>query len=174
MKQKGKCNILFYFTSANSAAAGAGLIWFFTYLPVGFLARRFDQLSFWYKLLPSLLCNTGMSFGFQIIMRFEGRGGVRWSTIGKGTNPQDDFSLLHVILMLLLDALLHFCAAIYIEGVWPGEYGVKLTYYFPFTVSRHKAMMVLPEQRQRVLTGCLASIEIILGRRNGRSCCYNC
>ena len=76
-----------------------------------------------------------MSYGFLVITRFEGRGGVRWSTIAKGPTPQDDFSLLHVILMLLLDAMLYFCAAIYIEGVWPGEYGVKLPLYFPFTVS---------------------------------------
>ena len=76
-----------------------------------------------------------MGLGFLIMAKFEARGGTKWGNITGGTNPQDHFSLLLVIIMLLLDAVLYFCGAIYVEAVFPGEFGVALPWYFPFMVS---------------------------------------
>ena len=36
--------------------------------------------------------------------------------------------------MLILDAVLYMLIAVYIEGVWPGDYGLPKPWYFPFTV----------------------------------------
>ena len=46
----------------------------------------------------------------------------------------DNLALLHVILMLLLDAVLYGIIAWYMEAVHPGEFGVAQPLYFPFTV----------------------------------------
>ena len=61
--------------------------------------------------------------------------GVLWSNISQGVSVDDDFALLHVILMLLLDSLIYACIAWYIEAVYPGEYGIPRPPYFPLLVS---------------------------------------
>ena len=61
--------------------------------------------------------------------------GVQWHNIGHGVSVDDDFALLHVILMLLLDSVIYACIAWYIEAVYPGEYGIPRPFYFPFLVS---------------------------------------
>jgi len=128
---------MFYFT-ANSAATAAGVIFFFTYFPYFFLQPRYHQLSKPVKIFASLLSNTGMAFGCQIIAMFEGTAaGIQWSTLAKGASPDDSMSLLNSILMLLLDSAIHFTLAWYIDGVWPGEFGTPLPWNFPFTVISH-------------------------------------
>ena len=62
--------------------------------------------------------------------------GVQWSTINKGVSVDDTFTMLHVILMLLLDAIIYGLVAWYVEAVFPGEFGIPQPFYFPFTVSR--------------------------------------
>ena len=47
----------------------------------------------------------------------------------------DDFTLLHVILMLLLDSVIYALIAWYVEAVYPGEYGIPRPVYFPLLVS---------------------------------------
>ena len=39
-------------------------------------------------------------------------------------------------MMLIIDSILYMLLAVYIEGVWPGDYGLPKPWYFPFTV-RH-------------------------------------
>ena len=58
-----------------------------------------------------------------------------WSNINQGVSVDDDFALLHVILMLLLDSLIYAGIAWYIEAVYPGEYGIPRPLYFPLLVS---------------------------------------
>lgn len=84
----------------------------------------------------SIFSNTGMAFGCQIITMFEGTGaGIQWSTIAQGASPDDNLSLLDVIIMLIVDGFLYLLLAIYVEAVFPGDYGVPLPWYFPLTVS---------------------------------------
>lgn len=61
--------------------------------------------------------------------------GSQWWTIHKGITPDDRFALGHVILMLIFDAIIYLLIALYVEAVFPGEYGVPLPWYFPFTGS---------------------------------------
>lgn len=49
--------------------------------------------------------------------------------------PDDTFTLGHVIIMLLLDAIIYLLIALYVEAVFPGDYGVPLVWYYPFTKS---------------------------------------
>ena len=62
--------------------------------------------------------------------------GVQWSNINEGISVDDDFTMLHVILMLLLDSVLYAFIAWYVEAVWPGEYGIPRPWYFPCMVSK--------------------------------------
>jgi len=42
--------------------------------------------------------------------------------------------------MLIGDSLLYLLVALYVEGVWPGEFGLPRPWYFPCTVRqiRHR------------------------------------
>lgn len=41
----------------------------------------------------------------------------------------------HVMLMLVLDGIIYFLITLYVEAIFPGEYGVPQPWYFPFTAS---------------------------------------
>ena len=47
----------------------------------------------------------------------------------------DQLSFLSIAVILIVDAFLYFLATWYIEGVYPGRYGVAKPWYFPFMPS---------------------------------------
>lgn len=125
-----------FFSKANSGAAAGGIIFFLSYIPYLFLQQRYATLSWGAKVASSLVSNIAMSYGGQVIGMFEGTGaGIQWSTFDKGASVDDNFAMLHIIIMLLVDTVLYMMLTIYIEGVFPGEYGTPLKWYFPFTKS---------------------------------------
>ncbi|XP_048758710.2 phospholipid-transporting ATPase ABCA3-like isoform X2 [Ostrea edulis] len=125
-----------FFSKANSGAAAGGIIFFLSYIPYLFIQQRYATLSWGAKIASSLVSNIAMSYGGQVIGMFEGTGaGVQWSTIDQGASVDDNFAMLHIIVMLLVDTVLYMMITVYIEGVFPGEYGTPLKWYFPFTKS---------------------------------------
>lgn len=59
---------------ANTAATISGLAWFLSYTPYLFLQQKYDQLTLFTKLSACLGSNTAMSYGFQLMLMFEGTG----------------------------------------------------------------------------------------------------
>lgn len=81
------------------------------------------------KLVMSLTCGTAMSFGCQLIFRFEATGtGIQWRLLFSEVSPDDPFTLADVFFMLGLDSLLYCLLSWYIEELW------LQPWYFPFTV----------------------------------------
>jgi len=96
--------------------------------------------------MSSILSNTALSFGCQIMSMYEGTGaGIQWSNLATPASPDDDLTLFDVMIMMLFDGFLYLGLAIYIEGVWPGEYGLPMPWYFPFTVSHVQLQLVKNE-----------------------------
>lgn len=65
-----------------------------------------------------------MAFGLgcDYIARFEGMAkGIQWSNIHQGAKPNDNFTLLNCIIMMIIDTILYMLLTIYIENVFPGE-----------------------------------------------------
>lgn len=52
----------------------AGFAYFVCYAPYSFMQNNYDSLSLTTKLMASLAANTGMAFGFQIVLMYEGTG----------------------------------------------------------------------------------------------------
>nr|XP_022911475.1 ATP-binding cassette sub-family A member 3-like isoform X1 [Onthophagus taurus] len=124
-----------FFTKANTAAAVAGLVWFLSYCPYLFLHDHYNELSLLVKLGAMLGFNTAMAYGFQLIIMFEGSGeGLHWTNLFSTVNPEDNLSMAHVMAMLLFDATLYMIITLYVEALYPGEYGVPKAWYFPLTV----------------------------------------
>lgn len=61
--------------------------------------------------------------------------GVQWNNIWKTTSPDDTLVLGHLMLMLVVDSMIYLLITLYAEAIFPGEYGVPLPWYFPFTAS---------------------------------------
>ena len=60
--------------------------------------------------------------------------GIQWENLYRGVSPDDDFTFGDVLVMLLIDAVIYLLLALYIEAVFPGEFGVPQPWYFPLTV----------------------------------------
>ncbi|KAF2894182.1 hypothetical protein ILUMI_11989 [Ignelater luminosus] len=120
----------------NTAAIMAGIIWFLTFTPFSNLQLAYDHLTLAQKLGACILSNSAMGYGFQLVMMFEGiRTGVQWENIWESPRSGDELTLGHIFIMLLVDTVLYLLIAIYIEAIFPGEYGVPHVWYFPFTLS---------------------------------------
>ncbi|KAK6165163.1 hypothetical protein SNE40_023607 [Patella caerulea] len=125
-----------FFSKANSGAAAGGILFFISYIPYFFLQSRYEMMSWHEKIAACLDFNTAMAFGAQVIGMFEGTGsGVQWSNIYEGVSVDDDFTLLHALIMLLIDSVIYGLITWYVESVFPGDYGVPERWYFPFTKS---------------------------------------
>ena len=61
-----------FFSTANVAAAVAGLVWFLIYSPFTFIRQRYHQIGLAGKLAACLFSNTAMALGFDVIVRLEG------------------------------------------------------------------------------------------------------
>ncbi|GJQ88074.1 hypothetical protein Trydic_g13087 [Trypoxylus dichotomus] len=125
-----------FFSKANTATTVGGLIWFLSYAVYMVVQNQYDTLSLAEKILICLASNSAMAYGFQLLLMWEGTGrGLGWSNMFNSVSPDDSFTLGHVIIMLLLDAVIYMLIALYVEAVFPGDYGVPLPWYYPFTRS---------------------------------------
>lgn len=127
-----------FFSKANTAAAMAGLVWFIFYAVYMFSAERYEELTLESKLVMSIFSNTAMAFGFQLIVRFEGTGeGLQWNNMWRPVSVDDDLTVGYLIVMLLLDATLYLLVALYVEQIYPGDYGIAKPWYFPVGMCFH-------------------------------------
>ena len=79
---------------------------------------------------------------YSLFLVFFSGVGIQWDNIASSTSVDDPFTMLHVMLMLLLDAFLYAVIAWYVEAVFPGQYGIPLKWYFPFTVSYNRHLNI--------------------------------
>lgn len=83
-----------------------------------------------------MISTTCMSIGAAIISQQEGNGvGVTWQNWAKPISTDDDFTFAAVIFMMLWDMIWYLALTIYIEGVFPGEFGIPMPWYFPCSPS---------------------------------------
>lgn len=61
--------------------------------------------------------------------------GLQWNNIWKTSSPDDNLTLGYLMIMLIIDALIYLLVAVYVEAIFPGEYGVPQVWYFPLTLT---------------------------------------
>lgn len=59
---------------ANTATTVAGVVWFLTYVIYAMVQNQYNTTSLAQKMLISLAINSGMAYGFQLILMWEGTG----------------------------------------------------------------------------------------------------
>ncbi|XP_074138922.1 phospholipid-transporting ATPase ABCA3-like isoform X2 [Sminthopsis crassicaudata] len=140
-----------FFNKANLAATTGGFLYFIIYIPYFIIESRYNYLSFGQKLLSCLLSNVAMALGILLIINFEKKGiGMQWEEFMSPIHVNDDFTLGHVILMLLYDSVFYGLVTWYIETVFPGEYGMPQPWYFFLLPSYwlKKPRMILKEKEE--------------------------
>ncbi|XP_043646341.1 retinal-specific phospholipid-transporting ATPase ABCA4 [Drosophila teissieri] len=153
------------FAKASTASAVAAIVWFLTYIPYSFGFYYYERLSLMGKLLISLIfSNSALGFGIHVIVMWEGTGeGVTWRNMFHPVSADDDLTLFYIIMTMSLGSLMSLSICLYVEQVFPGEYGVPRRWNFMF----HKNYW-----RQFVpsLTIVPSSYNITHGSRKVRSC----
>ncbi|XP_027133809.1 ATP-binding cassette sub-family A member 1 [Larimichthys crocea] len=125
-----------FFSKANLAAACGGLIYFVLYLPHVLCYAWSDVMGFGAKVAVSLLSCVAFGYGCENFAKYEQQGiGIQWYNINKSPEDGERYTFLVSIIMMLIDATLHWVLTWYIENIFPGQYGIPKPWYFPFTVS---------------------------------------
>ncbi|XP_007499576.1 phospholipid-transporting ATPase ABCA3-like isoform X4 [Monodelphis domestica] len=120
-----------FFGKANLAAATGGFLYFIAYIPYFFIEPRYNRLSYSQKVSSCLLSNVAMALGILLIVKFEGKGtGMQWKDFLSPVNVDDNFTLGHVVIMLIYDTFFYCLVTWYVEAVFPGEYGMPQPWYF--------------------------------------------
>ncbi|RNA15834.1 ATP-binding cassette sub-family A member 3, partial [Brachionus plicatilis] len=115
-----------FFKKANSGAAGAGVIWFFSYLPYIFISLRYEKMTLGLKVISCFVNNLAMSLGIQLIGMFEGKGtGIDFSNWNEGLSVDDTFSLLNVMIIMLANNFINLILLYYFDNVLPGDRGIS-------------------------------------------------
>ena len=64
--------------------------------------------------------------------------GVQWDnlfdSLPEKAGIPHNLTLGYVMIMLMVDNFLYLALGLYIEGVFPGKFGIPLPWYFPFSV----------------------------------------
>ncbi|XP_055624100.1 phospholipid-transporting ATPase ABCA3-like isoform X2 [Toxorhynchites rutilus septentrionalis] len=123
-----------FFSKANIASGVSGIIWFYSLTPYNITFGNYDRMSLGSKLASSLWCNTAMGYGFMLLMKHEGTSaGLQWSNLFSPVTVDDQLTVAHILLMLLVDALFYLLVALYVEQVAPGKFGIPKKWNFIFT-----------------------------------------
>lgn len=121
------------FSKASTASAVAALMWFITYSPYILLEQRYETISTAVKILLSFFSNTAMGLGTSIIIRYEAmQEGIQWNNIFQPVNVDDELHLGNILFMLVVDAILYLSIALYVEKIFPGDYGMAEKWNYPF------------------------------------------
>ena len=141
-------NIMFSFlvsvlySKAKLAAACAGIIYFLTYVPYLYVSIMEDSHLLGQRVSPrnkyfaSLCSTTAFGLGAKYFAVYEVQGtGVQFGNLRYSPFQNDEFNLMDVVKMMILDSVIYALLAWYIEAVFPGQYGLPRPVYFPFTKS---------------------------------------
>ncbi|XP_075380013.1 phospholipid-transporting ATPase ABCA7 [Mycteria americana] len=125
-----------FFPRANLASACGGIIYFSLYLPYVLCVAWRDHVTFPLRVLVSLLSPVAFGFGCEYFSLYEEQGvGIQWHNLGASPVPGDPYNFATAMGLLLLDAGLYGLATWYLEGVFPGQYGIPKPWNFPFLKS---------------------------------------
>nr|XP_057928387.1 phospholipid-transporting ATPase ABCA1 isoform X2 [Doryrhamphus excisus] len=125
-----------FFSKANMAAACGGLIYFSLYLPYILCVAWQDQLNTYHKIFASFLSPVAFGLGCGYFSQYEEQGiGIQWHNLQSSPVQGESYNLSTVIVMLWVDAFIYAVAALYIEAVFPGDYGIPQPWHFAFHIN---------------------------------------
>ncbi|XP_037903715.1 ATP-binding cassette sub-family A member 3-like isoform X5 [Hermetia illucens] len=124
-----------FFNKSSVASSVASAVWFLFYIPSTLTLGKYFTSIKWLSSALCLFMNTSMTLGVKSIIMWETKiDGVQFYNIMSSPGGKDTLSVGFTMIMLLVDAILYMLLTIYVEKVFPGEYGFKEPWYFCFKV----------------------------------------
>lgn len=164
-------------SSASFASKLATICWFLIYIPYSIFKHRFETHPLSHQMSICLFSNTAMSLGLSKIIELEIHGsGSQWENLFE-VSIKRNLALGHTLIMLVVDSCLYTLIALYMEKVYPGQYGIPLKWYFPFTkqfwygrkrVKRHLLVTIEEEQANDLFEPQLLPKKVTVDIRNLR------
>ena len=123
-----------FFNSAKLSLFITLGVHFLNFMPYISLFTRIDEIPIFVRFIICLFSSSCVAIGELIISRREmEQVGAQWSNILTPKENYDEFALIYVYVMLILDSIIYLLLTWYIDGVSPKEYGHRRPLYFPFT-----------------------------------------
>eukprot|EP00038_Savillea_parva_P020504 m.31532 g.31532 ORF g.31532 m.31532 type:complete len:1880 (-) comp4810_c0_seq1:140-5779(-) len=118
-----------FFSQANVAGITSLLFFFLLYQPFSSVGDNgvYETMSHSEKAAMCLAFPSCMGVGARILAQFESRGiGLQLSNLNENPSDGETFSMDDVLGFLMLDALIMWGIAWYVDKIFPGQYGIPL------------------------------------------------
>ncbi|XP_054047718.1 ATP-binding cassette sub-family A member 13 [Rissa tridactyla] len=141
-----------FFSSADTAALCASLVYMISFLPYIVLLVLQNQLSFTNQIIMCLLSTTAFGQGVFFITFFEGQEiGIQWNNVHQSMAQGGHMTFGWVCWMMFFDSILYSMGGWYFSNIIPGKFGLKNRWYFPFTLSYWKNLCGAERRKRRYL-----------------------
>lgn len=98
--------------------------------------RPNSTVSGFLKVALCFLPNTNLGLGVYTIIMKESRAvGISWNNLAEPSLPGDTLNLALILGIKLVNSSIYLLLTWYITQAFPGEFGVSLPWYFPFTLT---------------------------------------
>ncbi|KAK3732015.1 hypothetical protein QZH41_016886 [Actinostola sp. cb2023] len=127
-----------FFSNPTMSMLFGLVLWYTAYLPFQIFAQneQYDQLNMNAKAAMCLLPNSAIGVGVTLISRLESLNlGLTFDTVNEPSSPDDTFTMAWVMGMMLISSVVFMICTWYIEGIFPGKFGIPKPFYFPFQKS---------------------------------------
>ncbi|KAI6215169.1 hypothetical protein M3Y94_00354100 [Aphelenchoides besseyi] len=99
--------------------------------------------SFSVRMVNCLNPNVALGLGLNLIAQYETQStGLHWSRIAIPSSPDDEITMLHIMVMLVVDASIFILITWYVEAINPNGDGVSQPPWFPFLGSKYHKLAV--------------------------------
>ncbi|CAM5092065.1 unnamed protein product [Eretmochelys imbricata] len=140
-----------FFSSANTAALCASLIYVISFLPYIVLLVLENQLSFAVQIITCFLSTTAFGQGIFFITFFESQEiGIQWSNMYQPLAQGGSMTFGWASWMIFFDSILYLLVGWYFSNVIPGRLGFRKPWYFPFTISYWKELCGTEKRRKHL------------------------
>ncbi|XP_074002317.1 ATP-binding cassette sub-family A member 13 [Numenius arquata] len=141
-----------FFSSADTAALCASLVYMISFLPYIVLLVLQNQLSFTNQIIMCLLSTTAFGQGVFFITFFEGQEiGIQWNNVHQSMAQGGYLTFGWMCWMMFFDSVLYSIGGWYFSNIIPGKFGLKNRWYFPFTLSYWKNLCGAERRKRHYL-----------------------
>ncbi|KAK3753339.1 hypothetical protein QZH41_015277 [Actinostola sp. cb2023] len=127
-----------FFSNPTMSMLFGSVLWYAAYLPFQIFAQNeeYDQLNMNAKAAMCLLPNSAIGIGATLLSRLESlKIGLTFDNLNEPSSPDDTFTMAWVMGMMLISSVVFMIFTWYIEGIFPGKFGIPKPFYFPFQKS---------------------------------------
>ncbi|XP_068003827.1 ATP-binding cassette sub-family A member 13 [Melanerpes formicivorus] len=141
-----------FFSSADTAALCASLVYMISFLPYIVLLVLQSQLSFTKQIIMCLLSTTAFGQGIFFITFFEGQEiGIQWNNVHQSVAQGGYITFGWMCWMMFFDSILYYIGGWYFSNIISGQFGLKRRWYFPVTLSYWKNLCGAERRKKHYL-----------------------